>query len=175
MSCPNHLNPESRADTIAFTREISTAEPVDFNEIGNLGDITRVGSLTQKARAEGRPNESIIVANPGGEETWPRLVSAYGEPNCPFVVMNNAYSTSYDVGNKKGFEEAYYLKRISRGFIFRAFPGPWQAVLEKPDGSTEVLKEYKDKPRLREVAELVREESYKRYAIGNDRWMSGRM
>jgi len=89
--------------------------------------------------------------------------------------MNNAYSTSYDIGNKKGFEEAYYLKRISRGFVFRAFPGPWQAVLEKPDGSTEVLKEYKDKPRLREVAELVREESFKRYAIGNDRWMSGRM
>ena len=39
----------------------------------------------------------------------------------------------------------------------------------------EVLARYKTKPKLNEVSELVRTESFKRYAIGNDRWMSGRM
>jgi hypothetical protein len=89
--------------------------------------------------------------------------------------MNNSYSTSYDLGNKKGFEEAYYLKRISKGFVFRAYPGPWEAYLEKPDGSVELLKSYQTKPLLREVSELVRETSFTRYALSNDRWMSGRM
>ena len=125
--------------------------------------------------SRGRNNEAIIAINPGGEETWDRLVSAHGQPNCPFVVLNNAYSTSYDLGNRKGFEEVYYLKRISRGFVYRSFPGDWEALLEKPDGSVEVLKSYKTKPSLREVSELVRDESFKRYAIKNDRWMSGRM
>ena len=103
------------------------------------------------------------------------MVSAHGQPGQPFVVMNNSYSTSYDLGNRKGFEEVYYLKRISKGFVFRAFPGNWEALLEKPDGSVEVLKSYKTKPSLREAAEIVREESFKRYAMGNDRYMSGRM
>lgn len=155
---------------------VLSAEDVTFSDIGSLGDLSRSGKInTDKARKEGRGNEAIIAINPGGEETWQRLVSAHGQPNCPFVVLNNAYSTSYDLGNRKGFEEVYYLKRISRGFVFRAFPGDWEAVLEKPDGGTEVLQSYKTKPSLREVSELVREESYKRYAIGNDRWMSGRM
>lgn len=155
---------------------VLSAEQVDFSDVKNLGDLSRSGKInTEKARKEGRNGEAIICINPGGEETWPRLVSAHGQPNCPFVVMNNSYSTSYDLGNKKGFEEAYYLKRISKGFVFRAFPGPWEAYLEKPDGSVELLESYKTKPKLREVAELVRETSFKRYAIGNDRWMSGRM
>lgn len=155
---------------------VLTAEQVNFDDINSMGDLSRSGKInTDKARKEGRANEAIIAINPGGEETWDRLVSAHGQPNCPFVVMNNAYSTSYDLGNRRGFEEVYYLKRISKGFVFRSFPGPWEALLEKPDGGVEVLKSYKTKPRLREVAELVREESFKRYAIGNDRWMSGRM
>ena len=132
-------------------------------------------SSTRFLSSRGRSNEAIIAINPGGEETWDRLVSAHGQPNCPFLVMNNAYSTSYDIGNRKGFEEVYYLKRISKGFIYRSFPGDWQALLEKPDSSVEILKTYKTKPTLREVSELVRDISFKRYAINNDRWMSGRM
>lgn len=155
---------------------VLTAEQVNWDEIKSLGDISRSGMLnSDKARREGRGNEAIIAINPGGEETWERLVSAHGQPNCPFLVMNNAYSTSYDIGNRKGFEEVYYFKRISKGFIFRSYPGPWQALLEKPDSSIEILKEYKTKPSLREVSELVRDVSFKRYAINNDRWMSGRM
>jgi len=155
---------------------VLTAEQVNFEDVKSMGDLSRSGKVFQdKARREGRGNEAVIAINPGGEETWDRLVSAHGQPGCPFVVLNNAYSTSYDLGNKRGFEEVYYLKRISRGFVFRAFPGNWEALLEKPDGSVEVLKTYATKPKLREVAELVREESYKRYAIGNDRWMTGRM
>lgn len=155
---------------------VLSAEQLNFDEIKSMGDLSRSGKIFQdKSRKEGRNNEAIIAINPGGEETWDRLVSAHGQPNCPFLVMNNSYSTSYDLGNRKGFEEVYYLKRISKGFVYRAFPGNWEALLEKPDGSVEILKTYKTKPSLREVSELVREESFKRYAINNDRWMAGRM
>ena len=99
---------------------VLTAEQINLDDIKSLGDISRTGKIFQdKAKKEGRPNESIIAINPGGEETWAKLVSAHGQPNCPVVVMNNSYSTSYDLGNRKGFEEVYYLKRISKGFVYR--------------------------------------------------------
>mmetsp|Transcript_24591 Transcript_24591/g.23627 ORF Transcript_24591/g.23627 Transcript_24591/m.23627 type:complete len:299 (-) Transcript_24591:201-1097(-) len=151
-----------------------TAEPVTFSQIKSLGDLSRTGTLmSKKARSEGRNGEAIICANPGGEETWERISSAHVSPNAPFVILNNAYSTTYDLGNKKGYEEAYYLKRISKGWVYRAFPGPWEAYLEKPDGNVELVESYKSKPSLKEVSTFVRELSFKRYAVGNDRWTSG--
>lgn len=153
---------------------VLTSEQVSFDNVKNMGDLSRSGKLmTTESRAAGRNNEGIIAINPGGEETWNRLVSAHAQPGCPFVVLNNAYSTTYNVGNNAGFEEAYYLKRISKGWVFRSFPGDWQAYIEKPDGSVELLKSYKRKPELREVSELVRNESFKRYAINNDRFAKG--
>jgi len=153
---------------------VLSAEQVNFSDIKSMGDLTRSGKLmTDKSRKEGRNGEAVICVNPGGEETWDRVVSAHGSPGSPVVMLNNAYSTSYDLGNKRGFEEAYYLKRISKGWVFRSFPGPWEAYLEKPDGTCELLKSYKTKPLLRDVANEVREESFKRYAISNDRWTQG--
>lgn len=151
-----------------------TAEPANFKLVTKYGDLSRQGSIgSLTARKEARNKECIICANPGGEETWDKLVSGYGSPGAPFVILNNAYSTTYGLGNKRGYEEAYYLKRISKGWIFRSFPGPWQSYLERPDGSVELLGTYKQKPLLQDVATEVREESFKRYAINNDRWTPG--
>jgi len=47
------------------------------------------------------------------------------------------------------------------------------AYIEKPDGTVELLKTYQQKPPLGEVAKYVREESFKRYAINNDRYAKG--
>lgn len=153
---------------------VLTTERVVFSEINSMGDLSRSGTvMSQKSRQEGRNGEAVFCINPGGEETWDKIVSAHGSPGCPVVMLNNAYSTSYDLGNKRGFEEAYYLKRISKGWVFRMFPGPWEAYIEKPDGTCELLQSYKTKPLLRDVSTLVREESFKRYAINNDRWSPG--
>jgi len=153
---------------------VLSSEQVSFNEIKSMGDLSRSGKLmSQKARKEGRNGECVVFINPGGEETWERCLSAHGTPGGTFVMLNNAYSTTYDLGNQCGFEEAYYLKRISKGWVFRSFPGPWEAYLEKPDGGVELLKTYSSKPSLRDVAAEVRDESFKRYQISNDRWTSG--
>lgn len=152
---------------------VLSADPIDFRNIQSKGGISRLGQLRSR---DASPADACIAVNPGGEETWDRLRTTVTKNNkTPFVVLNNAYSTTYGLGNKKNYEEAYYLKRVTKGWIYRAYPGPWKAYLEKPDGSMELLESYKDKPELRVVSELVREESFKRYAINNDRWMSGRM
>mmetsp|Transcript_24389 Transcript_24389/g.57203 ORF Transcript_24389/g.57203 Transcript_24389/m.57203 type:complete len:293 (+) Transcript_24389:35-913(+) len=153
---------------------VLSSEPVNFANIQSMGDLSRSGKImSEKARKEGRTGEAVICINPGGEEQWDRIVSAHVQPGCPCIMLNSAYSTSYDLGNKRGFEEAYYLKRISKGWVFRSFPGPWEAYLERPDGTVELLQQYRTKPALREVAALVRDESFKRYAINNDRWSPG--
>uniref|UniRef100_A0A7S1C2I0 DUF1995 domain-containing protein n=2 Tax=Corethron hystrix TaxID=216773 RepID=A0A7S1C2I0_9STRA len=149
-----------------------TSESIIFSDISSLGSISRTGRISQD-NSKGKAGEAIVAINPGGEEMWARLQSKFGSPGKPFVVLNNAYSTSYDIGNKKGYEEVYYLKRISKGWIYRAYPGKWEAYLEKPDGNTELVESYKNKPLLREVSNMVRELSFKRYAIGNDRWSKG--
>ena len=66
----------------------------------------------------------------------------------------------------KGVEQVYYLKRISKGWVFRQYPGPWQvleavhpphlsdssqALVEKPDGTVECVATYNKRPLLREV------------------------
>jgi hypothetical protein len=141
---------------------VLTSEQLTFDQIKSRGSVSRVGAISsQKVRAEGRNGEVVVCINPGGEETWDRTAAAHGSPRAPFIMLNNAYSTSYGLGNTRDFEEAYFLKRISKGYVFRAFPGPWQAYLEKPDGTTELLESYKTKPQLKDVATLVREESFK--------------
>ncbi|KAL7569200.1 hypothetical protein ACA910_016760 [Epithemia clementina (nom. ined.)] len=162
-----------------FGKRVSviTAEQVVFNQLKRTG-VDFVCSLAgrgQRGDASVKKGDALIVVNPGGEETWDKIYSTYGSPSSPIVILNNAYSTTYDLGNKRGFEEAYYLKRISKGWVFRQYPGPWQAYLEKPDFGLELLETYKTKPSLNEVATLVREESFRRYAINNDRWFAGRL
>lgn len=157
---------------------VLSAEPVSYDLIqskgGGSGNIAKMGPL--RTGGQNEDAAAVIAINPGGEEQWDRLRNSLTKNNkAPFVVLNNAYSTTYGLGNQRNYEEVYYLKRITKGWIYRAFPGPWKAYLEKPDGTTELLKTYKTKPQLNEVAEIVRDESFKRYAINNDRWMSGRM
>lgn len=156
---------------------VVSAEPVTYSQINDAGAMSKMAPLqvSRQSSAAASAGGPVIAINPGGEETWERVRSAYMKPGTksPFVVLNNSFSTMYGLGNKRGYEEAYYLKRISKGWIFRTFPGPWQAYLEKPDGSVELLQSYRTKPELNQVATLVRDESFKRYAINNDRWSKG--
>jgi hypothetical protein len=62
------------------------------------------------------------------------------------------------------------------GWIFRAYPGPYKAYLDTPDGSPPtLLKTWDKKPTLREVSALVRSENSKRYGLTNDRYMMRRL
>ena len=78
---------------------VLSTEPVGFSQIKSRGPVSRVGAvMSQEARQQGRNGEVIVCINPGGEETWERLVSAHSSPGAPFIVLNNAYSTTYNLG-----------------------------------------------------------------------------
>jgi hypothetical protein len=119
---------------------VLTTKNISFNQ-ESLGALYCVlGQLISlEAQKQGQNGEVIACINPGGEETWDRLVSAHSSPGGPFIVLNNAYSTTYGLGNNRGFEEVYYVMRILKGWAFLSFfPGPWRAYLEKPDGNVEL-------------------------------------
>lgn len=83
---------------------VLSAEPVTFSQIKKSG-VSAIGPLSIDPSKVGGGKSAIIAVNPGGEETWDKLFSRYGTPSAPFVVLNNAYSTTYDLGNKRGYEE----------------------------------------------------------------------
>ena len=56
--------------------------------------------MSQQARKEGRDGEVVVCINPGGEEQWNRMYSAHVSPGAPCIVLNNSYSTTYNLGNK---------------------------------------------------------------------------
>jgi Domain of unknown function (DUF1995) len=151
---------------------VLSSEPVSYSQIQSKGGIAYAGPLRLGRAGDSKKVSALIAVNPGGEETWDRIQAIFDAAS-PFVVLNNAYSTMYGLGNQRGYEEAYFLKRISKGWVFRTFPGPWKAYLEKPDGTCELLKSYSAKPSLQEVATIVRDESFRRFAINNDRWSAG--
>jgi hypothetical protein len=95
---------------------VLTTEPVSFDQVKSRGPVTRVGAvMSQEARRKGRDGEAIVCINPGGEETWDRIVSAHTSPGAPFIVLNNAYSTSYGLGNTRGYEGGYSVHSLDHG------------------------------------------------------------
>ena len=47
----------------------------------------------------------------------------------PVVFLNSQLSERYSLGGPlDDVEEVYYLKPISKGFVYRAYPGGWQCI-----------------------------------------------
>ena len=70
-------------------------------------------------------------------------------------------------------EEVYYVKPVSKGFVFRCFPGPWECYLDKPDGTQDKLAAFPgpDKPTLNELSSLTRSASQEKYgAVFNEKY-----
>jgi len=90
------------------------------------------------------------------------------------VMLNSGFVETYDLcGPLKEFDQVYYLKRVSKGWVFHAGKQPWISYLERPDGSVEVLETRTNRPSLGEVSKELRTESFRRYSIYNDRWSPG--
>jgi len=124
--------------------------------------------------AEMRGMDGIIVVDPRSTSHWTKG-GALGGDSTTTVMLNSAFSETYDLcGPLPDCIPTLFVKRISKGWMFRVFPKSWEVCLERPDGSIEVLSTVDNtKPKLREVAKIVREESFKRYSIFNDRWSKG--
>lgn len=118
-----------------------------------------------------KPGDTAIVVSPGPGD-WKKCAAIFKAQK--LIFLNPQVNPSYELGGPlKDLDDAYYLKRVSKGWVYRLAPGQWQAWLEKPDGSVELLKAYADRPSLREISSFIREESFSRYGIFNDRYAPG--
>ena len=155
--------------------DVNCLTTVDAKDVPKKGGSLKIYSPRGSPPSVGRPG---VLINPGPSDNWERAASAVtgGAGKGTVVVLNPAVNDSYGVGtNLRGWETAFVLKRISKGWIYRAFPGPWCAYLETPNGDTELILAQKEKPELRTLAKAVREESFKRYAMFNDRYMNSKL
>lgn len=125
-------------------------------------------------------DDVVVVMDPRATDIWIRGCKMLPQGGDGVVVfLNSQFNETYGLtgpkrGVLKGTEPVYFLKRVTRGYVYRSFPGPWKAYLENPDMSVEVVGEFEGLPKLGEVAKVVREESNNRYGgFYNDRYVRG--
>eukprot|EP00171_Calliarthron_tuberculosum_P015831 IDg15831t1 len=135
-----------------WAREVARAPPFKGNgTLALFGDSVNksradVGSLQvasmRKPPALGA-RELAIVVDPRADDMWMTGARMRKEDDQAVVFLNSQFSETYGLtGPRRGplrdTKVVYYLKRITRGYVFFAYPGPWKAYLEKPDMSVEV-------------------------------------
>lgn len=144
---------------------------------GPLGNL-RIASFARGRRPDPGPDDVIIIVDPRPTDVWKEGEKMAPSKDTPLIFLNSEFNETYGLvgprmGPLKDVETVYFLKRVTRGYAFRAFPHPWQAVLELPDCSCEVLQTYDKTPKLSEVAFIVRMTSNDRYGAMNDRYAKG--
>lgn len=117
-------------------------------------------------RRAGRSCEGGLTDDVGGA-----LVKGRGVCGAGFAMGVSVYICAHS--HTRAYVQVYYMKRISKGWVFRCYPGPWQALVERPDGSVQVLETYDQRPLLRDASKVVRDFSFQRFAIFNDRYAKG--
>eukprot|EP00189_Rhodosorus_marinus_P008378 CAMPEP_0184752504 /NCGR_PEP_ID=MMETSP0315-20130426/43614_1 /TAXON_ID=101924 /ORGANISM="Rhodosorus marinus, Strain UTEX LB 2760" /LENGTH=321 /DNA_ID=CAMNT_0027231835 /DNA_START=167 /DNA_END=1132 /DNA_ORIENTATION=- len=131
-------------------------------------------ALDRVERGKVPDDDALIIINDPSATENSRRGAKYGGKERVVVMLNSAFVETYDLcGPLKEYEQSYFLKRISKGWVYKAEGQPWLAYLERPDGSVEILQVSEQRPRLADVSKTLREESFRRYSIYNDRWSPG--
>jgi len=152
---------------------IQHCSQTDFSKANTLCENIWVGRLGRAPRILAAGDVGVVV-NPGVEDQWKKALT-FSAPDSPLIYLNSiSGGWTYELGGPiKEAEQIYYMKRVSKGWIFRCYPGPWQALVERPDGSVQVLATYEKRPLLRDASKVVREYSFEKFAIFNDRYAKG--
>lgn len=138
----------------------------------------RLSTMRNIQKEPVKDDDVIIVIDPRFTDTWKKGLKSR-PPNGVVLFLNSQFNESYSLtgprnGILKEIQTVFFLKRVTRGFVFYEFPGPWTACLETPELEIEILQSFDSTPTLREVSNVVRLESNKRYgAFYNDRYVRG--
>ncbi|PXF47560.1 hypothetical protein BWQ96_02704 [Gracilariopsis chorda] len=142
------------------------------------GQLKNVRLASMRNPPETGDDDVLVIIDPRVNDVWKR--GAQLRPKNGYTVfLNSQFNESYGLtgprrGVLKDTQVAYMLKRVTRGYVFYAYPGPWRACLEKPDLGIEELKCFEKEPKLRDIAAVVRLESNRRYgSFYNDRYVRG--
>ncbi|KAH8050741.1 DUF1995-containing protein [Aureococcus anophagefferens] len=120
--------------------------------------------------------DAVIVVAPGVTASWTRGYDIGAAAGAPVVFLNSQLSEKYQLGGPLADAEEVYLKPVSKGFVYRAWPNPWEVWLDKPDGTQERLKVFSDeRPTLGELSQITRSASQSKYgAIFNEKFTNDR-
>lgn len=154
---------------------IAHCDQTDKSPANSPGDNVWVGPLARLPVGSVGEGQVLVTVNPGVEEVWLKHRKV-AEPGATHVFLNSiSGGWTYELGGpcSDEYECIYFLKRISKGWVFRQYPGPWQALVEAPDGSVICLQTFDKKPLLRDAAKVVREFSFSKFSIFNDRYAKG--
>eukprot|EP00190_Bangiopsis_sp_CCMP1999_P006717 CAMPEP_0198722296 /NCGR_PEP_ID=MMETSP1475-20131203/74_1 /TAXON_ID= ORGANISM="Unidentified sp., Strain CCMP1999" /NCGR_SAMPLE_ID=MMETSP1475 /ASSEMBLY_ACC=CAM_ASM_001111 /LENGTH=387 /DNA_ID=CAMNT_0044483199 /DNA_START=70 /DNA_END=1234 /DNA_ORIENTATION=- len=114
-------------------------------------NVVEICPLRRAGNSMGK-NDVVVVVDPGPTENWKRGRKLAGDDRV-VVMLNSGFVETYDLcGPLKEFDQVYYLKRVSKGWVFHAGKQPWISYLERPDGSVEVLETRTNRPSLGEVS-----------------------
>lgn len=172
-----------------WVREIANAEPFRERTVWAIATDSvskkraeeqlrnvKLGTLRRPPDIGG--DDVVVIIDPRFNEVWQKGMKLKPKNGC-VIFLNSQFNESYGLtgprrGIMKNVRPVYFLRRITRGYVYYVFPGPWRACLEKPDLGIEELGHYEEEPKLRTVALQVREESNNRYGgFNNDRYVQG--
>jgi len=118
----------------------------------------------------------VIVLSPCQESHYIDAKSVGDALGCPVLALNSPYSYRYDIGGGKPFELAYVMKRIPKGWIFRQFPGAFEAIIEGPNYEVFKADKFDAQPSLPVITKVSMAASANKYgAAGNDRIFQNRL
>ena len=107
-------------------------------------------------------DEAFVLVAPTSVEVEKAEVVANDAGDRPFILLNPKLQDVSVVGIgyagrqlRERFlstiETVYYLCPLSSGFVFRAYPGPWQIFQETDSGAYELLRESSARPTAEEI------------------------
>ena len=118
----------------------------------------------------------IILLSPVAEGQYREAEKLGMLLNCPIICLNSAYSYRYDIGAGAPWTLAYVMKRIPKGWIFRIYPGKFDAIVEGPDYEITRTCQYEKQPKLTEISKANQKKSAELYGpAGNDRIFENRL
>jgi len=119
---------------------------------------------------------ALIVLSPCAESHYATAKALGDRLSVPVICLNSPYSYRYDVGGGKPFTLAYVMKRIPKGWIFRQFPGAFEAIIEGPEYEVFKAQTFSTQPSLPENSKVSMSASAEKYGkTGNDRIFQNRL
>lgn len=132
------------------------------------------------AAGDMRSDDVVVVLDPRFNEVWKKAATlkAKGD-DAVLIFLNSQFNETYGLtgprfGKLRDVTPVYFLKRVTRGYVFYSYAGQWRACMERPDMTIEEVERFEQMPKLRDVSNAVRVVSNARYGgLNNDRYVRG--
>ncbi|KAJ1437179.1 hypothetical protein B484DRAFT_428421 [Ochromonadaceae sp. CCMP2298] len=157
-----------------------SGEGTKGNNLPTFSKGTKLVTLQEAKRSIGTEGfgkfDALILLSPCQESHYKDGQALADKLGVPVVALNSPYSYRYDVGGGAPFSLAYVMKRIPKGWFFRQYPKPFEAIIEGPNYDVFKANTYPDQPKLTVVSKDSMVASSAKYGrAGNDRIFQSRL